>query len=282
MASRTDATQALNVLVTGSSSGLGEEIAYGYARRGAKLALFARRRERLEHVARACLAQGAKEAIVLAYDTTSRSDIAAATKELDERWGRIDRAFLNAGGGRMPDPKDPVLEDKLFQCCSGDESSVTAFSADSAEWIMRLNYLGVVYWLEPLLERMRKQRSGTIAVTGSLSADGNLLRSGPYTATKVAVRALLEGLRFDALKFGVRLCLIESGWFVSELTDPHAKVPFLLPTAEAAAQAVRGVEAGKSVIRFPWQMSVLSRMGASLPRGLRERILDRYLPPIGP
>ena len=272
----------MHVLITGASSGLGEELAYEYARRGAKVALFARRRERLEHVARACLAQGAKEAIVLVGDTTSRSDIAAATKELDERWGRVDRAYLNAGGGRMPDPNDPVLEDKLFQCCAGDESTVTAFSAESAEWIMRLNYLGVVYWLEPLLERMRKQRAGTIAVTGSLSADGNLLRSGPYTATKVAVRALLEGLRFDALKFNVRLCLIESGWFVSELTDPHANVPFLLPTKEAAAQAIRGVEAGKRVIRFPWQMSILSRMGASLPRGLRERIIDRYLPPIGP
>jgi short-subunit dehydrogenase len=175
-----------------------------------------------------------------------------------------------------------VREDSLLQCCAGEDSTVVAFSADSTEWLMRLNYLGIVYWLEPLLERMRRQRSGTIAVTGSLSADGNLLRSGPYTATKVAVRALLEGLRCDAWKFGIRICLIESGWFVSELTAPNAKVPFLLATEDAAARAIRGVEAGKAVIRFPWQMSVLSRLGASIPRSLRELFLDRYLPRIGP
>jgi short-subunit dehydrogenase len=269
---------SLNVLITGASSGLGEELAYGYARGGHAVALLARRKERLELVAARCLELGARDAVVLPFDTTVPGDVAAATAILDARFAHIDRAYLNAGGSG--DRFKRKRAQHFMECCTGDDLTAAAFRADSAEWVMRLNYLAVTYWLEPLLARMRRQGYGAIAVTGSVAADGNLPRSGPYTASKIALRLLLEGLRYDARKFGVRLCLIECGYFVSELTDPASGALFLLQTADAARRAMKGVEAGKAVIRFPWQMSLLSRVSALGSRRVRDWFWDRRLPPL--
>jgi NADP-dependent 3-hydroxy acid dehydrogenase YdfG len=273
------AAEPLNVVITGASSGLGEAFAHCYAERGARLALFARRRERLEQVAAACRARGAADARVMVGDTTDAARVSAAVTELAAAWGRLDRAFLNAGGSG--DQFKSKREQHFLQCCSGDDLTAYNFAAASAEWIVRVNYLGVIYWMEPLLRLMRGQGRGTIAVTGSLAADGNLPRSGPYTASKMALRALLDGLRHDARKLGVRLTLIECGWFISELTDVKAGAPFVMTAGQAARRAIRGVEAGKRVVRFPFRMSLLSRLGTFVPRPWRDRFWDRLLPQLG-
>jgi NADP-dependent 3-hydroxy acid dehydrogenase YdfG len=268
----------LHVVITGASSGLGEAIACEYARRGARVGLYARRADLLERVAARCRELGAADARPLVGDVRDRDAIAAACAELDAAWGRIDRGFLNAGGSG--DRFKGKAEAHYLQCCAGDDLTAANFSADSAEYVISVNYLGVVNWLDPLLARMRTQRSGTITVTGSIAADGNLPRSGPYTASKAALRALVDGLRHDAAKRGVRLCLIECGWFISELTSPKSSAPFVLTTAEAARRAVDGAERGQRLIRFPWQLSTLSRLGVLVPRRLQDRFWDRMLPPL--
>lgn len=269
----------LGVVITGASSGLGEEIAYEYARRGARVAVFARRQDRLHAVADRCRALGAADAVVQVGDTTVEAEVRAAAAALIDRWGCIDRAYLNAGGSG--DRNKSKREEHFLQCCTGDDLTAANFAAESAEWIVRVNYIGVLYWLDPLLAHMRARRSGRIAVTGSIAADGNLPRSGPYTASKTALRALLNGLRWDARKMGVYLCLIECGWFISELTDIKARAPFVLDTDETARRAVRGVEAGRGTIRFPRRLAFLSWLGTLVPRGLRDRVWDRFLPPLG-
>jgi NADP-dependent 3-hydroxy acid dehydrogenase YdfG len=269
---------SVNVVITGASSGLGEEIAYAYARQGGKVGLYARRADMLERVAARCRELGAADARPLAGDVRDRDAIAAACRELDQHWGRIDRAFLNAGGSG--DRFKGKAEAHYLQCCAGDDLTAANFNADSAEYVMSVNFLGVVNWLDPLLARMRAQGSGTITVTGSIAADGNLPRSGPYTASKTALRALVDGLRHDARKQGITMCLIECGWFISELTDVKSNAPFVLTTTEAARRAVAGAEAGRPHIRFPWQMSILSRIGLLVPRKLQDRVWDRMLPPL--
>jgi len=267
-----------HVVITGASSGLGEALASAHARRGARRGLYARRRDKLAAVAERCRELGAADARPLVGDVRDRGAIAAAVEELDRAWGRIDRAYLNAGGSG--DRYKGKAEAHYLQCCAGDDLTAARFSAASAEWVITTNYLGAVNWLEPLLARMRARRAGTIAVTGSIAADGNLPRSGPYTASKTALRALVHGLRHDAAKHGITLCLIECGWFISELTDVKSSAPFVLSTTEAARRAIRGVDAGRAVIRFPWQMSLLSRVGLLVPRAVQDRVWERMLPPL--
>ncbi|HZF53054.1 MAG TPA: SDR family NAD(P)-dependent oxidoreductase [Polyangiaceae bacterium] len=249
------------VLVTGASSGIGEAVAFEYARRGARLALFARGREGLEEVAARCRTLGAEEARVLVGDTTDKAAVEAAAAELAAIWPRIDRAFLNAGGYGVRD-RDGMAHARDV------EWSVGGFSAASTERVMRLNYLGVVYWLEALLPAMRRERSGTIAVTGAQAADRAHPKHGPYAASKAAVRALVDSLRPDAGRYGVRLCLIEPGCVESGMTRASCcdEMPFIQPTDRSAERIVRGVEGGEAVIRFPWYASAISRLAAAVPR----------------
>jgi NADP-dependent 3-hydroxy acid dehydrogenase YdfG len=193
---------ALRVVVTGGSSGIGAEIARQYAAGGARIALFARRRDKLEQVADQCRRLGAAEACVLEGDTTDAERVRAATATLVESWSGIDRAYLNAGGYGVTDSLE-------MQRARDLEWTATGFRAAAAEAVMRVNYLGVTYWLEAVLSVMRAQRTGTIAVTGAQTADRGFPAHGPYAAAKAALRALCDSLRPDAARFGIILSLLE-------------------------------------------------------------------------
>jgi len=256
------------VLVTGASSGIGAAIAAEYAGRGSHLALVARRGERLAEVADRCRALGAAEARVMVCDVRIAEQVARVVDELGS-WPRIDRAYLNAGTADRVGPAPA-----FWECCSTEEHQVAGFSAVAAADPLRTNYLGVVHFLEPVLARMREQGAGAIAVTGSMSADGMLVGSGPYSASKAAVRALLDGLRHDAAGLGVQVSLLEPGFVRTEMLDGYRYTPFTRSAEQTAARFVAGVEAGEPVVRYPRAMSVVARAGRLVPRAARERFWD--------
>jgi len=257
----------LHVLVTGASSGIGAAIALAYARRGSRVAVLARRRDALEAVAGRCLAAGAADAVVVVADVTHRDEIDRAFVELDRRWARLDRAVLNAGvavtdGGAR----------NFAECCTSADQTAEAFDATTAEAVMRTNFLGAVFCLDPALARMRAAGSGRIAITGSMAADGLLRRSGPYVASKAALRALIDGLRPDACALGIGLTLLEPGFVSTEMTDGAGyRMPFLIDADTAGEAFVRGIEAGRDRVRVPWQMSALNGLARLVPARIRDR-----------
>jgi NADP-dependent 3-hydroxy acid dehydrogenase YdfG len=264
---------ASNVIITGASSGIGAEIARQYAARGARLALFARRRDKLDEVAEQCLAAGASDVIVVPGDTTDASEVDAAARTIVARWGTVDRVFLNAGGYDVADAKE-------MKRARDVEWTAAGFRAASAEAVMRLNYIGVTYWLEAMLPVMREQRTGTIAVTGAQTADRGFPLHGPYAAAKAAVRALCDSLRADAARFGVTISLIEPGCVVSQLTENHCcdSMPFLQPTDVAVRHFIAGVERGRAVVRWPARSTWSSRLTAAVPRPIFDWWAIRKLP----
>jgi NAD(P)-dependent dehydrogenase (short-subunit alcohol dehydrogenase family) len=263
----------MRVLVTGGSSGIGAEIARQYAARGAGVALFARRRDKLEAVADECRARGASDARVLVGDTTELAQVRAAAADLVAAWGGLDRAFLNAGGYG-------VADSRAMQEARDVAWTTTGFRADAAEAVMRVNYVGVTYWLDALLPVMRAQRAGTIAITGAQTADRGFPAHGPYAASKAALRALCDSLRPDAARFGIALSLLEPGCVESELTEKQCceSMPFLQPTAKAVARFIAGVERRRAIVRWPIHASLSSKLAAALPRAIFDRWAIRKLP----
>lgn len=261
------------VLVTGASYGIGAEVARQYAARGARVALVARRAHLLEARAKECRDAGASDVLVLPGDVTDRDAVARAAARIDEAWGRLDRAFLNAGGYGVNDRAEMARARKLDWTTNG-------FSAAAAEDVMRVNYVGVLNWLEPVLATMRRQRAGVIAFTGAMAADRGYPSHGPYAASKAALRALADALRADAARFGVRVCLLEPGCVTSGLTENECceSMPFKQPTVPAVRAFIDGVERGRAVVRYPWHGSLVSLLAAAVPRPLFDLWARRQLP----
>ncbi|SDG46685.1 NADP-dependent 3-hydroxy acid dehydrogenase YdfG [Lentzea fradiae] len=165
------------VAITGASSGIGEEIALLLAERGARLVLGARREDRLaDLVTRIGKAGGT--AVHVRTDVTRAQDLRALVALARDRFGGLDVLVGNAGLG-MVSPLDDLRVD---------------------EWtaMVDVNVKGVLHGIAAALPVFREQRSGHFVTTASTAAFTVVPAMAVYAGTKVAVRAICEGLRQEA------------------------------------------------------------------------------------
>lgn len=224
------------VLITGATSGLGRGMAVLLARRGWKVAVTGRRRDALQATADLIVTAGGKP-LVLAGSVTDMDEVRAHHAAVKAAWGGLDWAVLNAGIGESMDSKD--------------------FSAEQVRRTFDTNLFGVCRWLELLIPDMLAQKSGMIAGISSLAAFRGLPQTGPYSASKAALNSLLESARVDLRGTGVKVVIVCPGFVKSEMTDRNDPrgMPFLMETEAGAAAVVAGIEAGRRVVHFPWQLS---------------------------
>jgi NADP-dependent 3-hydroxy acid dehydrogenase YdfG len=100
-----------SVLITGASSGIGEELALQLAQAGAKLTLTARRKDRLETLAQKIADAGKPRPIVAECDVTRDGDLERAVAEATRAFGKLDVIFANAGFGVVAPLKKLALDD---------------------------------------------------------------------------------------------------------------------------------------------------------------------------
>ncbi len=176
---------AKTVLVTGTSSGVGEATARLFAARGWNVAATARDP--------AALGDWAKDAGVegLRLDVTDPNSIRLAVAEAERRFGPIDVLVNNAGGGLGGPVEGASLEQfgRLFD----------------------QNVFGVVSVIQAVLPTMRRRRQGVIVNVSSLAGRVGLPFLAPYCASKYALEGLTEAMTFELEPFGIRLKLIELG-----------------------------------------------------------------------
>lgn len=246
------------LLVTGASAGMGAAIAEHVAAPGVRVALFARRKDLLDEVARKVGQKGA-EALVLVGDVADIKSVEAAWSELAAKWGpELDFAYLNAGaGGVFP---------------------LAKFKADRVKRIFDVNVMGVVNWLHFVLPPMLEARHGTIVGTSSLAAQRGGPNAGAYSASKAAVSNLLESIRLEARRSNVRVCTVEPGFVRTGMTAPNKfPMPFIMEPADAAKVIVRGAQRGQSMIRFPWPLQAGMALMRWMPNWLYDRVSGTML-----
>jgi len=200
------------VAITGASSGIGEATALLLAERGARLVLGARREDRLADLV-ARIEDAGGTAVHTRTDVTRREDLHALVGLARERFGRLDVLVSNAGAGPIS-PLDDLRVD---------------------EWdeMVDVNVKGVLHGIAAALPVFREQRSGHFVTTASTAAFRVVPAMAVYAGTKVAVRAICEGLRQEA--------------------GPQVRVTTVFPgfvhTAFAEASANPGVRAGIAAMR---------------------------------
>ena len=184
------------VIITGASEGIGRALALELARQGAKLALSARSRERLEELAVECESLGA-ETLVLPADVTVESECRHMVEKTAEHWGRIDTLVANAG--RTMWVKLEELED----------TSVL-------ESVMAVNYFGAVYCTLAALPWLLKSRGRIVAVASIAGLTGVPARSG-YCASKHAMVGFFDSIRIELADRGVTVTIIAPDFVVSKI-----------------------------------------------------------------
>jgi NADP-dependent 3-hydroxy acid dehydrogenase YdfG len=185
-------------LVTGASSGIGEATAIALAAEGAKVALAARRQDRLEAL-EAKLTSNGSTAITLSLDVTDEQACRDAVAATREQLGGLDILVNNAGLMLL----GPILD------------------ADTEDWrrMIHTNVLGLMYLTHAALPNMVAQGSGDIVNVSSVAGRVARSGSGVYNASKWGVNAFTESLRQEVTQRGVRVSVVEPGLVDTELGD---------------------------------------------------------------
>jgi len=185
-------------LVTGASSGIGEATAVALAEAGAKVAIAARRQDRLQALA-ARLAPLGAEPLVLEADLLDEHVAQRIVADTERHFGQLDILVNNAGVMYL----EPVAE------------------ADLGRWrrMLELNVLSLIASTQAALAGMRARRDGHIVNVSSTAGRIANPNAAAYSATKFGVVAFSEALRREVYSDNIRVSVIEPGVVQTELRD---------------------------------------------------------------
>jgi NADP-dependent 3-hydroxy acid dehydrogenase YdfG len=224
----TEGIEGKVVVVTGASSGLGEAAVRLLADHGAKLAIGARRTDRLQALADDIERKGGS-IFSLGVDVTEKDQVRNLVESAVGTYGRIDVMLNNAG--IMP------------------LSPIDRYKTDEWDQMIDVNIKGVLYGIAAALPHMQKQKSGHIINVASVAGHVLFPTGTVYCATKFAVRAISEGLRQEVKPYDIRTTIISPGAVVSELAETISE-PDVLETIRAANEIAIPADSFARMVAF--------------------------------
>ena len=223
------------VIVTGASSGIGAGLAKVLSAAGAKVAMVARRREKLLEVSCNC----ACETLVIRADITCKSDRETIVAETLKKWGRIDILINNAGLGSYIDFMD---------------STETDWRA-----IFEINLFAPVFLTQLVLTTMKKQKSGIIVNVASIAGlFAHMEKVSSYVASKHAMVGFCRGLQKDLPGSGISVYAVCPGLTDTEFFDSSPQLEPIVSKSrkfmerpETVAQGIIDQLDSQQLIIFP-------------------------------
>lgn len=194
-------------VVTGASSGLGQQMALALARQGASLAILARRLERLEAFKPKLIEAGAEKVIAIKCDVTSTEEIDAAAKKVEGEFGKVD-ILLNCAGSAANNGVTEMTDEEWDFTIATDETSVFKMTRAFAK-IMQKNKYGRIINIASMYGLVGNTEIHTVAYHTSKGAVVNFTRA-------VAAELATDGITCNAI------C---PGYFYTELTTAVLDTP---------------------------------------------------------
>lgn len=245
------------IFLVGASAGIGAALARRLAGRGDRVVVAARRSEPIQALADEAGAL-AGEIMPFVLDVTDADAFARAVDDIERDHGPITRLILNAGA------YEPVTIDNI--------------DPQAFRHIIEVNYMGVVNGLAAILPRMLSRRAGEVLVTASLSAYRGLPKAAAYGSSKAGVLNMLEALKPEADRRGVRLRVINPGFVRTRLTDKNDfHMPQLLTPEQAADAIMREIDGDGFEIVFPKRFGYALKLLRLLPYRLYFAVTRRMV-----
>ncbi|MGH7682109.1 MAG: SDR family NAD(P)-dependent oxidoreductase [Candidatus Eiseniibacteriota bacterium] len=186
-------------LVTGATSGFGKAIAERLAASGCHIAITGRRADRLEWAAASLRGTHGVDVVTIAFDVR---DLKATTHALESTAGLLQRLDIVVNNAGLALALDPIQ------------------SGDPADWdqMIDTNVKGLLYVTRATLPGMLERGRGHVVNIGSVAGHQVYAGGAVYSATKFAVRAISDALRYDVLGTGIRITNVEPGLAETEFS----------------------------------------------------------------
>jgi len=238
--------------VVGGSSGIGAAVARELQSRGAAVAISARGQEQLDAVSEGTM-------LAVAADVTDPASMTAAASRIRGELGPIDLTILSAAYWK--------------------QMTATDWDTETFNRHVQVNLMGMSNSIGAVLPEMLARGSGVIAGISSVAGYRGMARSEAYGATKAGQISLLESLRIDVARRGVRVVTICPGFVRTDLTAGNTfPMPFIIDADTAGRAICDGLERGRTEIVFPVQMALLMKAARLVPVALWSALWSRVSP----
>ncbi len=226
------------VWITGASSGIGEALAYEFARQGAKLVLSARRADVLQQVKQRCV--NSEKHMIIAFDMTDIDQLSTVVTEVEQQTGGVDLLINNAGVSQRSLIKD------------------TSLAVDRT--LMEMDYFAPVALTKTILPYMLARKRGRLVAVSSIAGLVATPMRSTYAAAKHAIAAFYDALRAEVYDKGVYVSVIYPGFVKTNISyaaltgdgSPQNKMDeaqdLAMSPQEFAKQVVKALAEGKEHI----------------------------------
>lgn len=238
------------VLITGASSGLGEGMAREFAAKGYRLALCARRLDKLESLTRELLQRHPGCLVsIRELDVTDASRVQKVFEAFRSEFGHIDRVIVNAG--------------------VGGASALGTGDVFDAVHVAQTNFVGAVIQCDAAMRIFRRQGHGHLVTLSSVSAVRGMPGAmATYSASKAGVAVLSEALRNEmkALALPIKVTTLMPGFIHTALNAQHASKPFAVDVVTGCKALIQAIEREPELAYVPsWPWRLVAQLLKWLP-----------------
>ncbi len=239
------------VWIIGASTGIGKALADALLAKGARVAVSARTAKTLDD---AFASQ--PNALRLPLDIADGKSVAAALESIHHSWGGLDLGIVMAGTYRA------------IRAWELNEEAIRN--------MMQTNVYGAMNASALLTQYFLKQSSGHVSVVSSVSGYRGLPKALVYGPSKAALINFAESLYFDLSRKGIGTSVVNPGFVKTPATAQNDfKMPHVIEPEEAAAEMIKGYEAGDFEIHFPKAFTRQLKFLRLLPYGMYFKLIKK-------
>jgi len=265
------------VVITGAAAGIGKALALQFAKAGSHLALNDFNAEGLLQTVKELKAVATGKIISAPFDVSKVEKFEKFAQQISEEFGRVDIVINNAGValGRV---------------------SVEEVSYEDFEWVMNINFWGMVYGTKTFLPLLKKQSEAALINVSSVFGIAGIGHQGPYCASKFAIRGLTESLRMEAMMDfphvkihsvhpgGIKTDIVRNSRWVEEVVSDEMQEEvtkkfekmFITTPESAAATIVKGIQKKQSKILIGRDAKQLDLMVRLMPQGYTKLVINQF------